>query len=152
MLILTIFFSRILPKLLKFHEKNMERLKPLWFDRKPDMTFKNLKSSNWVFSSIWLISVAYLPNCKSGYVYKDASNAPPPSSSNLSFHSFPIDPGVRQNICYKPCFHLTNILSMSFVTTINFCFYFKCAFVIMLMTRPTISLIFAWKKHFFSHY
>ena len=105
--------------------------------------------------SFWysnMVNKCCVPNCKSGYVYKDASNAPPPSSSNLSFHSFPIDPGVRQNICYKPCFHLTNILSMSFVTTINFCFYFKCAFVIMLMTRPTISLIFAWKKHFFSHY
>ena len=44
-----------------------------------------------------MVNKCCVPNCKSGYVYKDASNAPPPSSSNLSFHSFPIDPGVRQN-------------------------------------------------------
>ena len=38
-----------------------------------------------------------VPNCKSGYKYKDASNAPPPGPPDLSFHAFPIDLGEKQN-------------------------------------------------------
>ena len=45
-----------------------------------------------------MVNKCCVPNCKSGYVYKNPENAPPdPTPSNLSFHSFPIDPGVRQN-------------------------------------------------------
>ena len=43
-----------------------------------------------------MVNKCCVPNCKSGYVYKDASNAPPPSPINISFHSFPIDPDMKQ--------------------------------------------------------
>ena len=60
----------------------------------------SLKLKFAIWKNIWfsnMVNKCCVPNCKSGYVYKDASNAPPPSPINLSFHSFPIDPGVRQN-------------------------------------------------------